>query len=610
MAATIYEPLSTAHLKSCTVDFDSRPDKKAVNLVQYDQTIPVLCVSLKKGGTEYKVPSDADVNIRMDKRDGYHVYNPALGVNAERTIAYFAVTPQMSTGWGDYYPIVEITVGGGIAGSAPIWLHFDRNPLPENAIISSDEYKTIQQLLEDVKAVKADTEAIKTATGQIKAQTEAVRDQAKGFADNAKNSADKAQTLVDGMPSDYSQAMRDIGTLKNQMQRAYPDDSTIGDKPWSSKHIIDMLCPPLEESGNPVVCYPVAGYPLGVKAKWEPVQEGTGTPSPENIRPIKGRDSVRVTRCGETLWSLDKITLQTFNTNITTQIDMDAVNLLPRNVKLYFSGQCSNGKLREIRFYDGTGAEMGTLCTEGGYSTVIKAGNIAKVLLYAGLNENSERTCTNLQITPGTTAPTTYTPYIGQSNTLTLPSTIYGGEVDAVSGEGQDTWKSVSLDGTEKWNTWGVNKNNTNVTGFFTYDINDYSNDGSDINKILCSTMSNEEKNIWGGKNMGVGLANSGNSKYLIYCVTTNTLPDTTDDKKAIASFKTFLANLYAAGTPVQVAYKLATQTPFTATGAQPMPALAGANTVLTDADSATVTGRADPIKRITDLEDAVASQT
>ena len=58
------------------------------------------------------------------------------------------------------------------------------------------------------------------------------------------------------------------------------DDSSIGDKPWSSKHIIDMLCPPLEESGNPVVCYPVAGYALGVKAKWEPVQEGSGTPYP------------------------------------------------------------------------------------------------------------------------------------------------------------------------------------------------------------------------------------------------------------------------------------------------------------------------------------------
>ena len=233
-------------------------------------------------------------------------------------------------------------------------------------------------------------------------------------------------------------------------------------------------------------------------------------------------------------------------------------------------------------------------------------------LLLAGGKDGIGQIYPNVQfmLVPSTTAPTTYTPYTGQTTPLTLPETVYGGEVDAVSGEGQKVWKSVALDGTENWNTWGVNKNNTNVTGFFTYDINDYSNDGSNINKILCSTMSNEEKNIWGGKNMGVGLADSGSSKYLIYCVTTNTLPDTTDDKKAIASFKTFLANLYAAGTPVQVAYKLATQTPFTATGAQPIPALAGVNTVLTDADSATVTGRADPIKRITDLEDAVASQT
>lgn len=59
------------------------------------------------------------------------------------------------------------------------------------------------------------------------------------------------------------------------------DDAAVSeDAPWSSKHIIDMLCPPLEESGNPVVCYPVAGYALGVKAKWEPVQEGSGTPYP------------------------------------------------------------------------------------------------------------------------------------------------------------------------------------------------------------------------------------------------------------------------------------------------------------------------------------------
>lgn len=640
MAATIYEPLSTAHLKACTVDFDSRPDKKAVNLVQYDQTIPVLCVSLKKGGTEYKVPSDADVNIRMDKRDGYHVYNPALGVNAERAIAYFAVTPQMSTGWGDYYPIVEITVGGGVAGSAPIWLHFDRNPLPENAIISSDEYKTIQQLLEDVKAVKADTEAIKTATEQIKAQTEAVRDQAKGFADNAKNSADKAQTLVDGMPSDYSQAMKDIGTLKNQMQLAYPDDSTIGENTWSSKNIVDMLCPPLEESGNPVVCYPVAGYPLGVKASWEPVQEGSGNPSPENIRPIKGRDSVKVERCGKNLLPFGERIENIYRQQIMTSDDLLLLSkaYAGQKVTLTFSVETQNIVFNDVvedqlrkrigfecngTLADGTETYSLQCWLDNRDGELSKNGRKTKTVtitmpelaagdikFYAQNIKSGSFVAYGFGIYAGTTDPTTYTPYIGQTNTLTLPETVYGGEVDAVTGEGQKVWKSVALDGTENWNTWGVNKNNTNVTGFFTYDINDYSNDGSNIDKILCSTMSNEEKNILGGKNIGVGLAGSGSSKYLIYCITTNTLPDTTDDKKAMASFKTFLANLYAAGTPVQVAYKLATPTPFTATGAQPIPALAGANTILTDADVVEVTGRADPIKRITDLEDAVASQT
>ena len=726
MAATIYEPLSTAHLKSCTVDFDSRPDKKAVNLVQYDQTIPVLCVSLKKGGTEYKVPSDADVNIRMDKRDGYHVYNPALGVNAERAIAYFAVTPQMSTGWGDYYPIVEITVGGGIAGSAPIWLHFDRNPLPKNAIISSDEYKTIQQLLEDVKAVKADTEAIKTATEQIKAQTEAVRDQAKGFADNAKNSADKAQTIVDGMPSDYSQAMKDIGTLKNQMQRAYPDDSTIGENPWSSKHIIDMLCPPLEESSNPVVCYPVAGYPLGVKAKWEPMQEGSGTPYPagggknqlnpagyeaatktvngitftrsntgevvvngtatrtaiyvliknfsylislstdrnwsivgenvisaqglvsgvtvirpsdntslhirvesgttvettvqpqiekgntptawapyENIRPIKGRDSVTVERCGENLVKFPYSTASAANKNglvFTSQQDgsitvdgtatADTWHLveggiekrLPMNTPMALSGCPAGGSIGS--YYIGLYLGGTWFSDVGKGNTNIKL-TTRKIRSCVEISIIKGTVCNNLTFYPKIEVGTTITPYSkyqGSTNTLTLPETVYEGEVDAVSGEGQETWKMLTLDGTTNKFTqsdrfWRMKSNTAPgvVNGYFT----------------MCSHF---PANTFGGNQ-------TGNYIFTKADIMSRYFPD-------VNALNTYIAAQYAAGTPVQICYKLAKPVSFTATGAQPIPAIAGVNTVLTDADSATVTGRADPIKRITDLEDAVASQT
>lgn len=82
------------------------------------------------------------------------------------------------------------------------------------------------------------------------------------------------------------------------------DDTTVGLDAWSSKHIVDVLCPPIQATGNPVVCHPVAGYPLNVTVDFAPIQEGEGDPSPENIRPIKARESVDVTRCGANLLNI------------------------------------------------------------------------------------------------------------------------------------------------------------------------------------------------------------------------------------------------------------------------------------------------------------------
>lgn len=182
-----------------------------------------------------------------------------------------------------------------------------------------------------------------------------------------------------------------------------------------------------------------------------------------------------------------------------------------------------------------------------------------------------------IAVVPGTIAPTTYTPYNGQTNTLTLPETVYGGEVDAESGEGQETWQAKSFDGTEGWLVF-----NAGGTRQFFYTTK-YTIDETPI-KSICSHFST--------------VSYVGTSVIRIY----------TDMFTDASAFSSYLAAQNAAGTPVQMAYKLATPTPFTATGAQHIPALAGANTVLTDADSTTVTGRADPIKRITDLEAAVAS--
>lgn len=397
-------------------------------------------------------------------------------------------------------------------------------------------------------------------------------------------------------------------TLAESVKNITPDDSSIGDKPWSSKHIIDMLCPPLEESGNPVVCYPVAGYALGVKASWEPVQEGSGTPSPENIRPIKGHGSVTVERCGENLLNPKENAHNTYTPyGLTiTYIGDDKVHL-----KGTYNLEGGGGSFvildTQQKLLAGRNLKITGFTMEGTKQTYrlygLRTKDETAIAMQAEFAKGDVIDMT-VAIVVSKDTPSTYTPYIGQTNTLTLPETVYGGEVDAVSSEGQETQKLVILNGTESWNSWGINAHNPAITGFYTYDINDYDAINS---KGICSHLETPNQDVWGGRNAGIGFATVGSSRYFMFSMLTSSLPDISAGHE-VASLKAYLAAQDDAGTPVQIAYKLAEPVPFTATGAQPLSALAGVNTVLTDADSATVTGRADPFKKITDLEDAVAS--
>lgn len=76
------------------------------------------------------------------------------------------------------------------------------------------------------------------------------------------------------------------------------DDAVISaENPWSSRKIVETLCPALEETGNPVACYPVAGYPLGAVASWAPTQAGEGEPYPAG----GGPNLLDISRCTATV---------------------------------------------------------------------------------------------------------------------------------------------------------------------------------------------------------------------------------------------------------------------------------------------------------------------
>lgn len=309
-----------------------------------------------------------------------------------------------------------------------------------------------------------------------KAQTKAVNDageaQAKAVTDAGTSAVADVGAAKDNAIEEINAAIPDIPALAL-------DDSQIDGKGWSSRHIVDMLCPAIEEVGNPVQCYPVPGYPLDIVASWTPTQEGSGEPSPDNIRSIKGRDSVTVERKEDSL-----------------------------------------------------------------------------------------------------------------TRHLALPSTIYGGEVNAGTGEGGAAWQEIAWNGTEKWSDNGKrpdkNEQQWALYSYFT---------------VAPIDLISSHFRPGSGEDMQKPFIRLSKTSIVLHV-------DIDGSLGTVDGLKSYIAAQYAAGTPVQIAYKLAEPIPFTATGGATLPALDGVNTILTDADSVTVKARADPNHVITELQDALASIT
>lgn len=185
--------------------------------------------------------------------------------------------------------------------------------------------------------------------------------------------------------------------------------------------------------------------------------------------------------------------------------------------------------------------------------------------------------------------PTAYAPYTGTTATLTLPETIYGGELDAVTGEGAKTIHRAVLDGTEIW-ILNAQMENSGINSYQTH-LEFLADDSYDC---VCSHFS--------------GMRWNGVLKEDSVAVTSQVMVVRTNGSETLEDWKSFLAAQYAAGTPVTIAYKLATPTPFQATGGQSLPALPGTNTLYADAGSVTVSGASDPIATITALQNRVSA--
>jgi hypothetical protein len=361
------------------------------------------------------------------------------------------------------------------------------------------------------------------------------------------------------------------------------------------------------------------GMPMNAVTRIEPVQAGSGDPSPSNIRPITGHTGAKLTRCGKNL--VDYKSIMSANANVTYAYDGDklriqttsestysGVNLrldfalkagvnytLSAKVVAYASGRGRVG----IRRKDTNSFIFGSLIFDGIGQKSISFTPDVDVQAYVSVFSTDataamgDITYSNIQLEIGSAA-TEYEPYISNVYTAAFGQTVYGGTFDWNTGVLTVYWVSTALSGSELHNySGGV---------FQTYALSTGVPLGA-YPEMLCSHykavrdynsfVNNDQTTCMYGN----GAVRIHDSQYTDF-----------DD------FKRYIAAQYAAGTPVQVAYRLANPTTIQLTPAQ-LTALQGMNNIFCDAGETTVSGRKDILwltsgllQRIQTLESIIAT--
>lgn len=324
----------------------------------------------------------------------------------------------------------------------------------------------------------------------------------------------------------------------------------------------------------------------------------------ENIRPISGRDAVKVERCGVNLLDISKYAPNGYN--------LSGKNILKPNTTYTFSPMKSGNIAFAVFLTDSiepteSKKQMnltGIYCNEGKSVTFTTPNETSEFpyIWIAGAKDGIHLVWPDVKfmLAVATTAPAAYTPYQGDTLDLQLPGTVYGGNVDAVTGDGTKTWAIANL--TDKpllYVNTHANSANAYVSAFWLWeDIGGKNNQHSAKTNIFSVVD-------WNGalpyKKPTIWVANT--SFGIVFPKADFGLTDESTDAEILAAATKYIQSLPV---PLMIAYELATPTPFTATGNGPIMPLDGeTNTVVTDADSVTVTGRADPIRIIQQLQAA-----
>lgn len=206
--------------------------------------------------------------------------------------------------------------------------------------------------------------------------------------------------------------------------------------------IVNVPAPPIPD--NAYLLNDLSGLPADIasftdgsslpmpslKVGIEPIQSGSGDPSPTNIRPISGWTEANMTRCGKNLatessgnnkvvGSVRKGCTYTFSVHNTGTIGFNLKKNSNSGYVVASSGSASSDETISVTF-----------TADDNYNLFVNG--------YGSGGATYGDNASNYQLEIGTTA-TEYEPYNGQTYNIQFrdgdnPLTVYGGEVDVVNG--------------------------------------------------------------------------------------------------------------------------------------------------------------------------------
>lgn len=339
------------------------------------------------------------------------------------------------------------------------------------------------------------------------------------------------------------------------------------------------------KTGNPVQANLKQGRGISAITTMLPLQSGSGDPSPSNIRPISGWTGARLTRFVKNLFDKDSAMLNSWyayssdNANANPFNGLFASKLIPvqpgevftltnyltdAGVALvkYLVSETNTGGIESIR--------SGNVITCDGTKQVYTF-TVPDKVRYIGITGDMAN-IDKVQLELGSAA-TEYEPYQGDTYTADFGQTVYGGTLDWQTGVLTVDKAMITLTGAESYMAFGSDYPNLFVLLPGTIQQNGVQlPHEQNICSHYKSHASRFDENSWYLDAVGV-------QAFFNDMRITN-----------VNDFASYITAQYAAGTPVQICYKLATPTTIQLTPQEMIEALDGLNTVYTDCGSNDVT--------------------